>query len=412
MVAQQTQTVLTAIEAGITAHARQGSEYMPERLGMFLERLVENSPAVGIDVRAGDGDSVLSGGDISRLGVREDWSRPRAGAAWREHEGAATFFMRVDSFDHGHEHDPQGRGPARGRGGRGREWWSELPPGPYELIVVVDVTDMNRQIRDAGFQHLAAWVLAVVVIALGYVAYSSWQSRRGLETQLLLARETAAHQARLAGMGAGLTHETKNPLGVVRGVAQSIVASDDASPDVKRKARDIIDEVDRTVGQINSFLSLARPQEPEPVVVELDRFFGDLLPLLQAEAEPAGVTFAYERAGLRVTADEGMLRRAVLNLAINAVRACHERAQSGQVRIMAERKGGSASLRVSDNGCGIAPEDVPRVTEPYFSRFRDGSGLGLAIVDDIARAHGWSLRFDSVPGRGTDVTLENLQTVG
>ena len=61
-----------------------------------------------------------------------------------------------------------------------------------------------------------------------------------------------------------------------------------------------------------------------------------------------------------------------------------------------------------DNGRGIAPEDLPRVTEPYFTRFENGTGLGLAIVDQIARSHGWNLAIRSAPGKGTEASLHGM----
>jgi signal transduction histidine kinase len=69
-------------------------------------------------------------------------------------------------------------------------------------------------------------------------------------------------------------------------------------------------------------------------------------------------------------------------------------------------------LRVSDTGCGIAPDDLPRVTEAYFTRFSGGSGLGLSMVDQIAAAHGWRLRITSVMGQGTQAALEGIPIVG
>jgi signal transduction histidine kinase len=104
-------------------------------------------------------------------------------------------------------------------------------------------------------------------------------------------------------------------------------------------------------------------------------------------------------------ADGELLRRALLNLIINALRASASRAdRAGR----GERAGCTLALSVSDSGCGISPADLPRVTEPYFSRFAGGSGLGLPIVEQIATAHGWRLRLVSALGEGTRVTLEGI----
>ncbi len=100
-----------------------------------------------------------------------------------------------------------------------------------------------------------------------------------------------------------------------------------------------------------------------------------------------------------------MLRRALLNLLINALRACRE---GDTISLWALAEGGLAMLVVADTGAGIAPEDLARVREPYFTRFPGGTGLGLAIVDQIARSHGWGFTLESTPGEGTAARLSKL----
>jgi len=96
-----------------------------------------------------------------------------------------------------------------------------------------------------------------------------------------------------------------------------------------------------------------------------------------------------------------------MNLMINALRAMPD---GGTLRVEASAAGGRAALRVRDTGCGIAPEDLPRVGTPYFSRFPGGCGLGLALVRETAAAHGWRLEIAPAPDRGTVVSLEDLET--
>jgi two-component system sensor histidine kinase HydH len=209
----------------------------------------------------------------------------------------------------------------------------------------------------------------------------------------------------LAQLGAGLAHETKNPLGLARGLAQSIAEAGDAGAESRRQARQIVDEADRIVGQINAFLALARPAEPVREDVALDHVFGGLQALVQAEAAQAGVSLRAAANGLVVRADPALLRRALLNLLINALRACE---RGGEIALEAGWRAGSVAVCVRDNGRGIAPEDLPRVREPYFTRFPGGTGLGLAMVEQVTAAHGWRLQIESEPGAGTRVTLEGM----
>ncbi|HEO71922.1 MAG TPA: hypothetical protein ENN80_11720, partial [Candidatus Hydrogenedentes bacterium] len=257
-------------------------------------------------------------------------------------------------------------------------------------------------------QLAAASIVTVGAIALGAWLTVSRLRQRELQAELILACERGAQHERLAQLGAGLAHETKNPLGIVRGLAQSIGGAPQADEHVRRLAGEIVDEADRTVGRINSFLTLARPKEVELRTVDVDAFFEHMRMLVQPEADRRSVTLTVNGDRQHIVADEDLLRRAVLNLLVNAIRASEG---GGAVAARALRDGDTTTLEVRDDGCGITPEDLPRVTEPYFTRFEGGTGLGLSIVEQIARAHGWGLKIASEVGEGTQVSLRGMKRV-
>ena len=407
LMVERGKTVLDAMVAGIRAHGRMG-RYRTERLGIVFEELAETPAIVGLQLTAQDGEAVASGGDTTRLqGI------PPQQVAW---EGPWLLIAsKVESLrppgppgpERGRElpHGPEGRrGPAR-------QWqgaWEDFPEGPYVLAAVLDATETLRSIRRDRLQFVISTLIALAAVTSGTLVVSARMKRRDLEAALALAEEQAAYHERLAKLGAGLTHETKNPLGLVRGLAQAIGALPEADAEVKRLAAGIVDEADRTVGHIDSFLALARPKEPALEAVDLDAFFGKLLPLVQPEASAGGTAVTYAPSRLRIEADADLLRRALLNIVLNALRAS---SKGGEVAIDAQRHDWQVSIRVSDNGCGIRQDDLPRVTEPYFSRFEDGTGLGLAIVEQIARAHGWRLEIESTLGAGTRVSLAGIKEV-
>jgi len=407
LMVERGKTVLDAMVAGIRAHGRMG-RYRTERLGIIFEELAETPAIVGLQLTAQDGEAVASGGDTTRLqGI------PPQQVAW---EGPWLLIAsKVESLrppgppglEQGRElpHVPEGRrGPAR----RWQGAWEDFPEGPYVLAAVLDTTETLRGIRRDRLQFVISTLIALAAVASGTLVVSARMKRRDLEAALALAEERAAHHERLAKLGAGLTHETKNPLGLVRGLAQAIGALSEADAEVKRLAAGIVDEADRTVGHIDSFLALARPKEPALDAVDLDEFFGKLLPLVQPEASAGGAAVTYAPSRLRIEADGDLLRRALLNIVLNALRAS---GKDGEVTVNAQRHDWEVTIRVSDNGCGIRQADLGRVTEPYFSRFEEGTGLGLAIVDQIARAHGWRLEIASTLGVGTRVSLAGIKEV-
>jgi len=410
LMVERGKTVLDAMVAGIRAHGRMG-RYRTERLGVVFEELAETPAIVGLQLTAQDGAALASGGDTTRLqGI------PPQQVAW---EGPWLLIAsKVESLRP--PGPPRTPGPERGRelphGPEGRrslarQWqgaWEDFPEGPYVLAAVLDATETLRSIGRDRLQFVIFTLIALAAVTSGTLVVSARMKRRDLETALALAEERAAHHERLAKLGAGLTHETKNPLGLVRGLAQAIGALPEANAEVKRLAASIVDEADRTVGHIDSFLALARPKEPTLDAVDLDVFFGKLLPLVQPEASAGGTAVTYTPSHLRIEADADLLRRALLNILLNALRAS---SKDGEVVIDAQRHDWEVMIRVSDNGCGIRQDDLPWVTEPYFSHFENGTGLGLTIVEQIARAHEWRLEIESTLGAGTRVSLSGIKEV-
>ncbi len=390
------QTVLDALKAGILAHGRMG-RYRGDRLAVIFEELARNPAILALELRAPDGEILASGGQ------REEIPEAPPQHPWWD-SNRLVMASHVDLLaECGHG------GGGRGRQGReDMEDWASFAKGVYILTATLDASEVHRAIRRHQF-HLAVSIgIISAALAVGTLAVVLLLNRAEMAAELERERERARRQEQVARLGAGLAHETKNPLGIVRGLAQSIGDCSHHSCPIKDRAKNIVDEVDRVIGVINSFLALSRPQEAVPTHVDLDRFFEGFLPLVQMDASAAEVDMLYTPCNLSVLADEDLLRRALLNLILNALRA----SKPGQVvRIDTEHADSTLSLRVSDTGCGIAPDDLPRVIEPYFTRFSGGSGLGLSMADQIAAAHGWRLRIMSVLGRGTQAALEGISIV-
>jgi signal transduction histidine kinase len=387
------QTALDALKAGILAHGRMG-RYRGDRLAVILEELARTPEILALELRGPDGEILAFGGEHDEI--------PDAPPKLPKWDASRLVMARhVDFLS---ESGPGGAG--RGRQGRqDTEDWSSFQKGIYVLTATLDTTEMRGAMR----RHRVHLSVSIVVVC-ATLAFGSWVvvlllKRTELAAELERERERAGRQEQIARLGAGLAHETRNPLGIVRGLAQSICDCSHHDCPVKDQAKNIVDEVDRVIGCINSFLALARPKEADPKQVDLDLFFEIFLPLVEMDSAAAEVDVHYTPCKLNILADEDLLRRSILNLILNALRA----SQPGStVQIVAECCHSTLSLRVSDTGCGIAPDDLPRVTEPYFTRFSGGSGLGLSIVDQIAAAHGWRLRISSVLGQGTQAALDDI----
>ncbi len=400
------EAVLDAFTGGVRAQGRMGIQ-RADRLQTMLEEMAD-SPSIRAARIAAEGESFA---EVSSLDGPIPETRPGA-PLWREdglvlaRETRAGVGMGPGrGLGRGMGQEP---GPGAGRGPGAVEEGFSPAPGPFILTVVLDTVDLEMELARHRRQFLFASGLVGLVSAMGAAALYFWLRRREMVLALLAARERAAHHEQLAQLGAGLAHETKNPLGAVRGFAQTIASAEDASPEARTAAGHIIDEADRTVGHINAFLTLARPLEPELAPVDVDAFYAELQPILETETTGTGAVIVLEPTGLTIDADAQLLRRALLNLVSNAVRAC---GAGGTVTLGGHGEHGGAALWVADTGSGIAPEDLPRVTEPYFSRAPGGTGLGLAVADRIARNHGARLVVDSAPGQGTRVSLVGFRVV-
>ncbi len=156
-------------------------------------------------------------------------------------------------------------------------------------------------------------------------------------------------------------------------------------------------------------LQMRRAPSQELRPVRLETALGDVLALLGEEFRARRVTVQLDGIGAdeQVMGDEAELRQVLVNLIHNALHAMPE---GGQVDILAEPSEGGASLRlaVRDNGCGIAPEELPLIFMPFFSRRVDGqrgTGLGLAICRAAMERFGGSIEVRSRPGQGSTFTL-------
>ena len=119
-----------------------------------------------------------------------------------------------------------------------------------------------------------------------------------------------------------MAHETRNPLGLIRGMAQGIAESLQTAPETRDRALRIIDETDRVAGQIDSFLSLAKPVETQMVPVPLAPLFENIAALVRDECGTAKINFRVGPAELTVLADAELLRKARVNLLHNLFTTC------------------------------------------------------------------------------------------
>lgn len=227
---------------------------------------------------------------------------------------------------------------------------------------------------------------------------------RVAETLEAMREQLQSRDERTQMMLAGIAHEVRNPLAgmaLYAGLLRDELAGDE---DKLGHVQKIERELSHLKTIVSDFLEYARRPKPELRAHDLRELLAEVRELARAQAEARQVEVALEAEAARAACDAGQLRRALLNLAHNAVQACPSDG-SGKVSIGLRRDGGRVIVTVSDTGAGIPPEALEKIWAPFYTTKQQGTGLGLAFVRDIARDHGARLDVESAPGRGTTFTL-------
>jgi signal transduction histidine kinase len=224
------------------------------------------------------------------------------------------------------------------------------------------------------------------------------------ETLEDMRQQLRSRDERLQMMLAGIAHEVRNPLGGMELYAGLL--RDDLQGDAEKLAH--VHRIERELTQLKNivteFLEYARRPRPTLEARDVSEILGEVRELVNAQAGPRQVAVTLEAEPARARCDAGQLRRALLNLAQNAVQACPDDG-SGKVRLGCSRKNGEVIVTVGDTGQGIAPEVLAKIWTPFYTTKQSGTGLGLAFVRDIAREHSARLDVESKPGSGTTFTL-------
>ncbi|MBE2214527.1 MAG: PAS domain S-box protein [Opitutaceae bacterium] len=236
--------------------------------------------------------------------------------------------------------------------------------------------------------------------------------RRQLEHQV-------RHSQRLDSIGqlaGGVAHDFNNILTVIHGAASILRGSPHFSPALSNALHDIERAAERGAHLTRQLLTFSRRQAMQPADVDLNAIVSNLARLLaRVLGEDIVLRLDLDPLPLAIHADAGMLEQVLVNFAVNARDAMPT---GGMLAITtrhmvitpeqaAQRPdataGRTACLTVSDSGCGIPPDVLPRIFEPFFTTKPEGkgTGLGLATVFGIVRQHGGWIEVQSEIGSGT-----------
>lgn len=254
---------------------------------------------------------------------------------------------------------------------------------------------------DKGPFYRYLWLESLGDVALWIAAAGAmaWLHRRAAEAEG--GRTRYEHLSEMALLSGGLAHEIRNHLNAlgtyISLLRKSAPAPNDAWLAQVEKLEQVLTELDELV---TDFLTLARPVKDKLEQVDLAKLAAEVREFLTLDFEQSHVDVRLETArGVPpVIGDRGKLRRAILNLLVNARQAMPE---GGTITLRLRSSGSQVQLDVEDTGCGIPPEEQPRIFQPFFSTKAEGTGLGLAVVKRTIEDLGGHVGFESEVGRGT-----------
>jgi signal transduction histidine kinase len=279
--------------------------------------------------------------------------------------------------------------------------------GVHGFIIVMSTQSLIPTLTQDLWLRCIVAVLATIAVAGFGLAWRNAARTAELQIRLVRASELNSHLKEMNLAAAGLAHETRNPLNIVRGLAQMISRREDATPEIQQKSKEMIEETDRVTAQLNEFINYSRPREVRRAATNLTAVVAEVVRALTFDIEEKKVRVQTIADPLIIEADEQLLRQALFNLVLNAVQAV---TPNGEIQIRAHKtNGSSASVEVADNGPGVAPENRSEIFKPYFTTHAEGTGLGLAVVQQIVLAHGWEIECLANQPAGAILRITHLK---
>jgi len=281
------------------------------------------------------------------------------------------------------------------------------------IIGVIEITqDITEDYRTIfNFQRLVIITIMIVMSLLFFILL--YVVKRGetivaqrAQEQLRLKEQLnrAEHLSSIGEMVAGISHEIRNPLGIINSSAE-LLKKKMASYDPSNTIPDIIrEEGERLNSIITDFLNFARPRQPDLVTCQIETVLAKILQFIGPDAKEKGYMLStqYEPDLPDILADDDMLYQAFLNILINAMQSMPD---GGPIDIRVVLVEDSIQIKFIDEGPGIEPEITDKIWDPFFTTKEKGTGLGLGIVKNIIESHNGAVFIENRSTKGVTVTV-------
>jgi len=217
-------------------------------------------------------------------------------------------------------------------------------------------------------------------------------------------------------MSDNIAHDLRSPITRIRGIAEVTLTTGRSVKEYEGMAASAIEECDRLLDMINTMLMISKTEagvgQLSQEKIDLASLVRGACELFEPSAEDHGVPLRCDASGgSQVVGDIRMIQRMFSNLLDNAIKYTPP---GGSVTVSIVEEKDQVMISFKDTGCGISPNDLPRVFERFYrcdqSRSQAGIGLGLSLARAIARAHGGDIMATSRPNQGSTFTVTLPQT--
>jgi len=250
-------------------------------------------------------------------------------------------------------------------------------------------------------------VMGVLLLILIYVVKRGEGIIQKRTLERIRLKEKLNHAERLSSIGemvAGISHEIRNPLGIIRSSAQ-LLKKKIAAFDPKNTIPDIIvEESNRLNNIITDFLNFAKPRNPNRTICHVDEILKKNIYFLSAHLQNRqyGIYRNYGSGIPEIHADFEMIYQAFLNILLNAMQAMPD---GGDITIDIDTDKEFVTVCFLDKGGGVPTEILNKIWDPFFTTKETGTGLGLGIVKNIIESHSGTIQMKN-QAKGTVVKVQ------
>ncbi len=300
---------------------------------------------------------------------------------------------------------------------------SELTLPKWVLVAREDLQEDMLPLTQARHSEILIIFAGIFMIVAGTVLTSRWitNALARVEEEKARSEDLAVQSNKMAALGkmaAGIAHEINNPLQVMKELTglmgddllefKTVIGDKDLeklSVDIKKMEY----QLDRCRDITHKMLRFGRRMEPWQEFCDVNHVLAEAISFLADEARHRDIRIQtdYGEELPRITIDVAQLQQAVLNIIDNAIDAIG-RAGTITVRTCLEKRdNGQVIIKISDTGCGIAKEMLPKIFDPFYTTKgpKEGIGLGLSVSYKIIEQLNGKIAVESVKGRGTTFTI-------